>query len=156
MDPGLSSVVSLDSTERLRNEVRRNYARCGTTSITHQLFRPHVVQDPLGVLTVVTALHDGQKQLGGVILLNRGEKVSELLRASSRTSFPTSPGRPDPGYDPSGRLLRLRSKRNAWYAICVRACVRTFSSSTRSILFLPRGLMSFKMSAMMMSMPLHS
>lgn len=80
MDPGLSSVVSLDSTERLRNEVRWNYARCGTTSITHQLFRPHVVQDPLGVLTVVTALHDGQKQLGGVILLNRGEKVSITTR----------------------------------------------------------------------------
>lgn len=26
----------------------------------HQLFRPHVVQDPLGVLTVMAALHDGE------------------------------------------------------------------------------------------------
>lgn len=32
----------------------------------------------------------------------------------------------------------------------------TFNSSTRSILFLPRGLISLRMSAMMMSMPLHS
>lgn len=35
---------------------------------THQLLRPHVVQDPLGVLAVVPALHDGQQQLGGVVL----------------------------------------------------------------------------------------
>jgi ABC-type Zn2+ transport system substrate-binding protein/surface adhesin len=35
---------------------------------THQLFGPHVVEDPLGVLTVVAALHDGQEQLGGVVL----------------------------------------------------------------------------------------
>lgn len=35
---------------------------------THQLLRPHVVQYPLRVLAVVPALHDGQQQLGGVIL----------------------------------------------------------------------------------------
>lgn len=44
------------------------------------------------------------------------------------------------------------------WSMCVFVCahIHTFSSSTRSILFLPRGLMSFKMSAMIMSMPLHS
>lgn len=38
------------------------------TSFPHQLFRPHVVQDPLGVLAVMTALHDGEQQLGCIVL----------------------------------------------------------------------------------------
>lgn len=53
---------------------------------THQFFGPHVVQDPLRVLTVMTALHDGQKQLGGVILLNR-DQVSEFCVHHDKPSF---------------------------------------------------------------------
>lgn len=37
-------------------------------SFPHQLFRPHVVQDPLCILTVMTALHDGEQQLGRIVL----------------------------------------------------------------------------------------
>ena len=36
--------------------------------VPHQLLGPHVVQDPLCVLAVMATLHDGQQQLGGVVL----------------------------------------------------------------------------------------
>lgn len=137
------------------------------TSITHQFFRPHIVQDALRVLTVVTALHDGQKQLGGIILLNR-DQVSEFCVHHCKPSSPLWKGG-------MRHKLHMRVRDNCIHSIvtekitysfawndlllvfvCVCRCIHTFSSSTRSILFLPRGLMSFKMSAMMMSMPLHS
>ena len=35
---------------------------------THQLFGPHVVEDPLRVLAVMPALHDRQEQFGSVVL----------------------------------------------------------------------------------------
>lgn len=38
------------------------------TSHTYQLFRPHVVQYPLSILTVMSTLHNGKKKLGGIIL----------------------------------------------------------------------------------------
>lgn len=44
---------------------------------THQLLGPHVVEDPLSVLTVVPALHDGQEQLGSIVL--RGGETMESL-----------------------------------------------------------------------------
>ena len=34
----------------------------------YQFFGPHVVEDPLGVLTVMATLHDSQQQLGRVVL----------------------------------------------------------------------------------------
>lgn len=40
---------------------------------THQLLGPHVVQYPLGVLAVVSALHDGQEQLGSIVLIGEAE-----------------------------------------------------------------------------------
>jgi hypothetical protein len=39
----------------------------GFAGNVHQLARIHVVQDPFRVLAVVTTLHDGQQQLGGVV-----------------------------------------------------------------------------------------
>lgn len=49
--------------------------------ITHKLLGSHVVQDPLGVLTVMAAFHDGQKQLGCIIL---GEKKKQKNRESTK------------------------------------------------------------------------
>ena len=39
-----------------------------THTHTHQLFRPHVVQYPLSILTVMSTLHNCKKKLGGIIL----------------------------------------------------------------------------------------
>lgn len=39
-----------------------------TTTGSHQLFRPHIVQDPLSILTVMTAFHDGEQQLRCIVL----------------------------------------------------------------------------------------
>lgn len=55
---------------------------------THQLLRPHVVQYPLRVLAVVPALHDGQQQLGGVILSGeRGEGTERAAGVAAGTRF---------------------------------------------------------------------
>lgn len=48
-------------------------------AVSHQLFRPHVVQDPLGVLTVMTAFHDGEQQLRCIVL---GGEVGEKKNLS--------------------------------------------------------------------------
>lgn len=37
-------------------------AQCGTLIHIYQFFRPHVIQDPLCILAVVAAFHDGQQQ----------------------------------------------------------------------------------------------
>lgn len=49
---------------------------------THQLLGPHVVEDPLSVLTVVPALHDGQEQLGSIVL--RGGKSNGITASSQK------------------------------------------------------------------------
>lgn len=52
---------------------------------THQFLGPHVIEYPLGIFTVVPALHDGQEQLGCVVLIGDtkgGRNEEELLGAA--------------------------------------------------------------------------
>lgn len=44
----------------------------------HQLLRPHVVQDSLGSLAVMATLHNGKKELGGVILRKKHKRITFL------------------------------------------------------------------------------
>lgn len=54
---------------------------------THQLLGPHVVEDPLSVLTVMPALHDGQEQLGSIVL--RGRKSNGITARSQKMRVPS-------------------------------------------------------------------
>lgn len=47
---------------------------------TYQLFWPHIVQDPLCILTVMTTLHDGEQQLGCIVLRVKKKKQQENKR----------------------------------------------------------------------------
>lgn len=140
---------------------------------TNQLFGPHVVQDPLSVLAVVTTLHDGEEQLGGVVLWKSGTSsnnthlsIFNLLVFILLTwldfifSFCIF-------FIRSVSIFLISSTAKLGFSLdtfghahhqtpCYDTSTLTLSSSTRSILFLPRGLMSLRMRAMMMSMPLHS
>lgn len=60
-------------------EIQR--VRIYVVQTTYQLFWPHVVQDPFGILTVMAALHNGKKQLGGVILREHQQvQLTQLAR----------------------------------------------------------------------------
>lgn len=43
----------------------------GHSQFSHQLLGPEADEDPLGVLAVVPALHEGQEELGGIVLVRR-------------------------------------------------------------------------------------
>lgn len=47
----------------------------------HQLFGPHVVQNPLSVLAVMATLHNCKKQLRGIVLGKKlvNEKVADIF-----------------------------------------------------------------------------
>lgn len=83
---------------------------------THQLLGPHVVQDPLGVLTVVPALHDGQEQLGSIVLIreaeggrNGGSRMGGGLHARAHDTV-LRPGQTD--ISPHGRACPGRTMRH--------------------------------------------
>lgn len=50
----------------------------GLSRPTYQFLGPHVIEDPLGILTVMPAFHDGQEQLGCVVLI--GDTREEEMR----------------------------------------------------------------------------
>lgn len=62
---------------------------------THQLFGPHVVEDPLRVLAVVPALHDRQEQFWGVVL--KGGKNTSNHCQESKNEEGTQLGHYHPG-----------------------------------------------------------
>lgn len=43
----------------------------GHSQLPHQFLGPEADEDPLGVLAVVPALHEGQEELGGIVLVRR-------------------------------------------------------------------------------------
>lgn len=90
---------------RPRAGVRGSPARPGDSPApTHQLLRPHVVQDPLGVLAVVPALHDGQQQLGGVVLKREEGGGGRESCWSGGRNAPQPMGQPGAGAGPRAGL----------------------------------------------------
>lgn len=55
----------------------------------HQLFGPHVVQNPLSVLAVMATLHNCKKQLRGIVLWKKlvNEKVVDIFKNVSCASI---------------------------------------------------------------------
>lgn len=57
-----------------------------TKLVTHQLFRLHIVQDSLSILAVVSALHDGEQQLGRIVLRVETQEVRQTEKNKKQTA----------------------------------------------------------------------